>query len=59
MAKKKKINEPSEIPGPGKFPEVQPSTSPENPTPEEEPEIKPEEEPSLPEEPSEIPAPEE
>lgn len=59
MAKKKKISEPSEIPGPGKLPEVQPSTSPENPTPQEEPEIKPEEEPSLPEEPSEIPAPEE
>jgi hypothetical protein len=59
MAKKKKITEPSEIPVPEKLPEVQPSTAPENPTPEEEPEINPEEEPSSPEEPSEIPAPEE
>ncbi|HEY0678480.1 MAG TPA: hypothetical protein VGD17_09345 [Chitinophagaceae bacterium] len=50
MAKEKRPTQPSEIPQPGKYPEIQPTTSPdfepEEPgIPEEEPEIMPEGEP--------------
>jgi hypothetical protein len=63
MPKKKKVNEPSEIPSTREVPEIQPEKAPEDPMPDKKPEIAPEEEPeiapeepSLPDEPAEIPA---
>ena len=57
MAKKIEPGKPSEIPQPGKSPEIKPAPTPEEPVlPEEEPEITPEEEPDEPS-PAEIPIP--
>ena len=57
MAKKNKPVEPSELPYPGKRPEIDPDKIPENPvSPEEEPDIIPEEEP-FESPPEELPAP--
>ncbi len=57
MSKKKKPEDPSEVPQPDKNPEIRPSTTPEEPVfPEEDPEIIPEKEPDEPS-PAEIPLP--